>query len=123
MSGMAQCHCLNQSRLLHLEIINLCFEQCHGEVFRSGFDGKKYGACPACQRVFMVLMLKAARPAPGLPRLQFLVATVPPGKPPMELKRHGLRNLPAIIYRFVSTKTPSELFLSSCHHQSSNHNV
>ena len=21
---------------------------------RSGFDGKKYGACPACQRVFMV---------------------------------------------------------------------
>ena len=76
--------------------------------YRSGFDGKKYGACPACQRVFMVLMMKAARPAPG-PRLQFLVATVPPGRPPMQLKRHGLRNLPAIIYRLMSTKTPSDL--------------
>ena len=59
----------------------------------------------------MVLMMKAARPAPGLPRLQFLVATVPPGKPPLQLKRHGLRNLPAIIYRFMSTKTP--VFVSS----------
>ena len=72
--------------------------QCHGYVFRSGFDGKKYGACPACQRVFMVLMMKAARSAPG-PRLQFLVATVPPGRAPVEFKRPGLRHLPAIIFR------------------------
>lgn len=61
---------------------------------RSGFDGKKYGACPACQRVFMVLMMRAAGGAPGT---QFLVATVPPGRPPLEFKRHGLRNLPAVI--------------------------
>ncbi len=27
---------------------------------RAGFDNKKYGACPFCQRVFMVLMVKAA---------------------------------------------------------------
>ena len=73
------------------------------DYYRSGFDGKKYGACPACQRVFMVLMMRAG------PRLQFLVATVPPGRPPLEFKRHGLRNLPAIIYRLESTKTVSEL--------------
>ena len=51
----------------------------------------------------MVLMMRAG------PRLQFLVATVPPGRPPLEFKRHGLRNLPAIIYRLESTKTVSEL--------------
>ena len=50
----------------------------------------------------MVLMLKARSPDPG-PRLHFKVATVPPGRPPMNLKRHGLRNLPAIIYRWMST--------------------
>ena len=27
---------------------------------RAGCDNKKYGACPFCQRIFMVLMLKAA---------------------------------------------------------------
>ena len=64
-------------------------------VCRSGFDGKKYGACPACQRVFMVLMLKAASSS----KLQFVVATVTPGKHPQEFKAHGLRNLPAIIYK------------------------
>ena len=64
-------------------------------VCRSGFDGKKYGACPACQRVFMVLMLKAASSS----KFQFVVATVTPGKHPQEFKAHGLRNLPAVIYK------------------------
>ena len=63
---------------------------------RSGFDGKKYGACPASQRVFMVLMMKSSRVS-----LQFLVATVHTGRPPDEFKKHGLRNLPAIIYKYV----------------------
>ena len=65
-------------------------------IFRSGFDGKKYGACPACQRVFMVLMLKASQVSSGI---QFVVVTVPPGRPPLEFKRQGLRNLPAVIFR------------------------
>ena len=63
---------------------------------RSGFDGKKNGACPACQRVFMALMLKAEDQNSGI---QFLVATVAPGRPPREFKQNGLRNLPAIIYK------------------------
>ena len=68
-------------------------------VCRSGFDGKKYGACPACQRVFMVLMLKAASSTSSSSNFQFVVATVTPGKPPQEFKAHGLRNLPAVIFR------------------------
>jgi len=28
---------------------------------RSGFDGKKYGACPFSQRIFMLLIIKAAK--------------------------------------------------------------
>ena len=27
---------------------------------RAGCDNKKYGACPFCQRIFMVLIIKAA---------------------------------------------------------------
>lgn len=73
---------------------------------RSGFDGKKYGACPACQRVFMVLMLKAADPRSNI---QFLVATVSPGRPPLEFKTHGLRNLPAVIYKNDALDTVEEI--------------
>ena len=61
---------------------------------RSGFDGRRYGACPSSQRVFMLLMLKATRNC-----LHFLVATVAPGKPPDKFRQHGLRNFPAIIYK------------------------
>ena len=28
---------------------------------RSGFDGKKYGACPFSQRIFMLLIIKASK--------------------------------------------------------------
>jgi len=71
---------------------------------RSGFDGKKYGACPFSQRVFMVLMMKASRS-----HIQFIVATVPTGRPPDEFKRHGLRNLPAIIYKNDALDTVEEI--------------
>jgi hypothetical protein len=27
---------------------------------RAGCDSRKYGACPFCQRIFMLLMLKSA---------------------------------------------------------------
>jgi len=71
---------------------------------RSGFDGKKYGACPFSQRVFMVLMMKASRS-----NIQFIVATVPTGRPPDEFKKHGLRNLPAIIYKNDAHDTVEEI--------------
>lgn len=47
------------------------------------------------QRIFMHLLLKSG----GDTTVQFLVATVPPGKPPDQFRQHGLRNLPAIIYK------------------------
>jgi hypothetical protein len=28
---------------------------------RSGFDGKKYGACPFAKRIFMLLIIKASK--------------------------------------------------------------
>lgn len=61
---------------------------------KAGFDGRKYGACPFCQRIFMMLMLKVNEGAP----LKFRVATVPSSRHPDEFKVQGLRNLPAIIH-------------------------
>jgi len=72
---------------------------------RSGCDGKKYGACPLAQRVFMVLMMKASHTN----NVRFIVATVPSGRPPDEFKRHGLRNLPAIIFRGEALDTVEEI--------------
>jgi len=72
---------------------------------RSGFDGKKYGACPLSQRIFMHLLLKSG----GDTTVQFLVATVPPGKPPDQFRQHGLRNLPAIIYKDDALDTVEEI--------------
>ena len=43
----------------------------------------------------MHLLLKSG----GDSAVHFLVATVPPGKPPDQFRQHGLRNLPAIIYK------------------------
>jgi len=61
---------------------------------KAGYDGRKYGACPFCQRIFMMLMLKVGQGAP----LNFRVATVPTSRLPDEFKANGLRNLPAIIH-------------------------
>lgn len=71
---------------------------------KSGCDGKKYGACPFCQRVFMVLMLKASE-AP----VKFRVATVPSSRLPDEFKHHGLRNLPALIHGDEALDTVEEI--------------
>lgn len=71
---------------------------------RSGCDGKKYGACPFCQRVFMVLMIKASKEP-----VKFRVATVPSSKLPEEFKHHGLRNLPAIIHGDEALDTVEEI--------------
>ncbi|UYV68651.1 CLIC6 [Cordylochernes scorpioides] len=59
---------------------------------KAGADGKRYGACPFCQRIFMILMHKSQE---GL--LHFKVATVNLSKPPEEFKKAGLRRIPAII--------------------------
>lgn len=72
---------------------------------RAGFDGKKYGACPMCQRVFMVLMLKASE----CRELKFRVATVPKSGLPDEFRDHGLRNLPAIIHGNEAIDTVEEI--------------
>lgn len=71
---------------------------------RAGCDNKKYGACPFCQRIFMVLMLKAA----SCP-LKFKVATVPKSGLPDEFKEHGIRNLPAIIHGNEAIDTVEEI--------------
>lgn len=93
---------------------------------RAGCDNKKYGACPFCQRIFMVLMLKAATSKSKAieqylimslqktaflfsASLKFKVATVPKTILPSEFKRHGLRNLPAIIHGEEAIDTVEEI--------------
>uniref|UniRef100_A0A2P2HZ31 Chloride intracellular channel protein 2-like n=1 Tax=Hirondellea gigas TaxID=1518452 RepID=A0A2P2HZ31_9CRUS len=60
---------------------------------KAGVDGLRQGACPFCQRIYMVMMIKAQY---GL--LRFEVIASNPAKPPDELKRIGLKHLPAIIH-------------------------
>ncbi|KAK3856697.1 hypothetical protein Pcinc_036999 [Petrolisthes cinctipes] len=61
---------------------------------KAGVDGERMGACPFCQRVFMVLLIKAQH---GL--LKFKVITTNPAKPPPEFKTLGLKHVPALIHR------------------------
>lgn len=60
---------------------------------KAGVDGERMGACPFCQRVYMVMMIKAQH---GL--LRFEVVASNPSKPPDALKRLGLKHLPAIVH-------------------------
>lgn len=60
---------------------------------KAGADGQRYGACPFCQRVFMVLLLKSAGGC-----LHFTVATVYLSKPPEEFQRLGLKHVPALCH-------------------------
>ncbi|XP_050700091.1 chloride intracellular channel exl-1-like [Eriocheir sinensis] len=60
---------------------------------KAGVDGERMGACPFCQRVFMVLLVKANS---GL--LRFKVITTNPAKPPPEFKMLGLKHVPALIH-------------------------
>lgn len=59
---------------------------------RAGIDGESYGACPVCQRIFMLLLVKAQA---GV--LNFTVTTVNMAKPPEEFKRLASR-LPAVVH-------------------------
>ncbi|XP_018007591.1 chloride intracellular channel protein 2-like isoform X2 [Hyalella azteca] len=60
---------------------------------KAGVDGERMGACPFCQRVYMVMMVKAQH---GL--LKFQVIACSPAKPPDELTKLGLKHLPAIVH-------------------------
>ncbi|KAG8200716.1 hypothetical protein JTE90_022326 [Oedothorax gibbosus] len=60
---------------------------------KAGDDGKRYGACPFCQRLFMILFIKSSQ---GL--LQFKVATVNFAKPPEMFKKLTLSRVPAMVY-------------------------
>lgn len=60
---------------------------------KAGADGKRYGACPFCQRIFMILIIKAESNL-----LTFRVATVNLAKPPEEFKKLTLRRVPAIVH-------------------------
>ncbi|KAG7163752.1 chloride intracellular channel exl-1-like [Homarus americanus] len=60
---------------------------------KAGVDGERMGACPFCQRVFMVLLIKSQYNI-----LRFKVITVNPAKPPPEFKALGLKHVPALIH-------------------------
>lgn len=71
---------------------------------KAGDDGKKYGACPFCQRVFMILLVKAAENG-----VQFKVATVNLAKPPELFRKLTLRRVPALINGEESTDNVDEI--------------
>ncbi|XP_068205563.1 chloride intracellular channel exl-1-like [Palaemon carinicauda] len=60
---------------------------------KAGVDGERMGACPFCQRVFMVLLIKSQQKL-----LKFKVITTNPAKPPPEFKALGLKHVPALIH-------------------------
>ncbi|GAB6019926.1 hypothetical protein CHUAL_001457 [Chamberlinius hualienensis] len=60
---------------------------------KAGSDGVRYGACPICQRVFMLLSLRLR-----YQQLSFKVATINLAKPPEDFRKLGLKRLPALHY-------------------------
>lgn len=65
----------------------------HLELFvKAGKDGESYGACPFCQRMFMILLLKA-----NAGELTFTVTTVNMSKQPPDFKKLSSR-LPVIVH-------------------------
>lgn len=71
---------------------------------KAGDDGKRYGACPFCQRLFMILFIKSSQ---GL--LQFKVATVNFAKPPEMFKKLTLSRVPALMYGDVALDNVDEI--------------
>lgn len=60
---------------------------------KAGADNIRYGACPFCQRLFMLLIIKGQL----IPELKFRVVTVNLAKAPVEFRRNSLRRVPAIL--------------------------
>ncbi|XP_054720348.1 chloride intracellular channel exl-1-like [Uloborus diversus] len=71
---------------------------------KAGHDGKKYGACPFCHRIFMILLLKS-----GQEQLQFKVATVNLAKPPSVFHKLTLRRVPALVHGDTSLDNIDEV--------------
>lgn len=71
---------------------------------KAGADGKRYGACPFCQRIFMILLIKAKNQ-----QLRFKVATVNVAKPPEDFKKVALRRVPAIAHNDNATDNVDDI--------------
>ncbi|XP_015914448.1 chloride intracellular channel exl-1-like [Parasteatoda tepidariorum] len=71
---------------------------------KAGDDGKRYGGCPFCQRVFMILLIKSSRD-----QLQFKVATVNFAKPPEVFKKLTLRRVPALVHSDTAIDNVDEI--------------
>lgn len=76
----------------------------HIELFvKSGRDGRSCGACPICQQIFMILLVKAQ-----VGSLTFTVTTVNSSKPPAEFKDLSNR-LPTLIHAHEVLKDTDEM--------------
>ncbi|GBM24032.1 Chloride intracellular channel exl-1 [Araneus ventricosus] len=71
---------------------------------KAGDDGKRYGACPFCQRLFMILLAKAQEQ-----QLQFKVATVNFAKPPDAFRKLTLRRVPALVHEETAMDNLDEI--------------
>ncbi|EFX88801.1 hypothetical protein DAPPUDRAFT_191462 [Daphnia pulex] len=58
---------------------------------KAGADGKRYGACPFCQRAFMVVLTKSLQHP-----FHFRSVTVNLAKPPEIFHQRGLRRVPSL---------------------------
>ena len=76
----------------------------HLELFvKAGKDGESYGGCPFCQRMFMILLMKA-----NAGELTFTVTTVNMAKPPADFKKLSSR-LPVVVHGTEILSDPDEM--------------
>ncbi len=76
----------------------------HLELFvKAGKDGESYGGCPLCQRMFMILLMKA-----NAGELTFTVTTVNMAKPPADFKKLSSR-LPVVVHGSEILTDPDEM--------------
>lgn len=71
---------------------------------KAGADGQRYGACPFCQRVFMILLLKSK-----VGHFKFQVCTVCLAKPSDEFRNQGLKRVPALVHGERSHDTVDDI--------------
>ncbi|ELU12613.1 hypothetical protein CAPTEDRAFT_90320 [Capitella teleta] len=76
----------------------------HLELFvKAGKDGESYGGCPLCQRMFMLLLMKA-----NSGQLTFTVTTVNMAKPPADFRKLSSR-LPVVVHDSEILSDPDEM--------------
>jgi len=59
---------------------------------KAGADGERVGACPFCQRAFMIVTIKSVQHT-----FRFRLSAVNLARPPSEFHRRGLRRVPALV--------------------------